>query len=244
MPYFKDATVSNDDLTKEALRRMQSWDGRCDVDSVGCAIFEMFWRELSHAAFDDDAGELAEEIIGRGTFSQITLRTILAEPNATWWDDTGTPAVETRDQQIDIALKKTVANLKERLGGDINTWQWGKLHTVVFPNQTLGKSGIQPIEQIFNRGPYPVAGGMGLVNAVSHNPRTFAVNWGPSWRQVLDASNWSNSLGSHTTGQSGHTFHPHYDDMIALWLTGENTLLLWTREDVERASAEVLTLVP
>jgi penicillin amidase len=57
-------------------------------------------------------------------------------------------------------------------------------------------------------------------------------------------SNWSNSLGIHTTGQSGHATHPHYDDMIPRWLKGENAPLLWTRDDVTRAAVATLVLEP
>ncbi|MCS6848537.1 MAG: penicillin acylase family protein [Anaerolineae bacterium] len=228
-----------------ALSTMRQWDRTCNVESAGCAIFEVFWRELSRAVFTDEVGEaLAEDVLANGTHSQIALRNILPDPGAPWWDDVTTPERETREQIIARALDRAVQFLEARLGRDHTRWRWGDLHAVTFANQTLGRSGIPLIEGIFNRGPFPAPGSMGLVNAVSGDPETFAVRSGPSWRAIYDLGDWDRSLGIHTTGQSGHTYHPHYDDMIPLWLRGENLLLPWTREAVERSGREKLTLIP
>jgi penicillin G amidase len=48
---------------------------------------------------------------------------------------------------------------------DPKNWNWGNLHTVTFLNATLGKSGVAPIEALFNRGAYTTAGNGETVNA-------------------------------------------------------------------------------
>lgn len=243
MPFIT-ALKPSDAREADAIKRLGAWDGNCDVNSNGCAIFEAYWRALSHAALDDEVGEsLAADANGAGTHSQITLRKLLAEPESKWWDNMDTPEKENRDAIMLLALKNTVATLTARMGNDMNAWQWGKIHTVTFENQTLGRSGTQPIEDLFNRGPFAVGGGMGLVNAVGVRG-DFSAGAGPSWRAVYDVSDWSNSIGIHTTGQSGHTMHPNYDDMIALWLKGDNAPLRWTRDDVMRNAVATLVLEP
>jgi penicillin amidase len=235
---------AGDPREADAVQRMMAWDGNCDANSNGCAIFEAFWREMAYAALDDEVGEtLAPSAVGTGTHTQITLRAMLAELDSKWWDNINTPEKENRDAILSQALKRTISTLQARMGNDMNAWQWGKIHTVRFENQTLGRSGTQPIEDLFNRGPFPVAGGMGLVNAVGVG-RDFSAGWGPSWRAVYDVGNWSNSLGIHTTGQSGHATHPHYDDMIQRWLKGDSAPLLWTRDDVLKNAASTLVLEP
>jgi penicillin amidase len=63
---------------------------------------------------------------------------------------------------------------------------WGDLHTVTFHNQSLGTSGVAPIEAIFNRGPYRASGGGSIVNATSWNSAetdsstAYQVTWLPS----------------------------------------------------------------
>ncbi len=63
-------------------------------------------------------------------------------------------------------------------------------------------------------------------------------------RMLVDLGDLSRSLSTHTTGQSGHTDHPHYDDMIPLWLAGEYSPMNWTRAQVDAAAESVQTLVP
>ncbi|BCX04346.1 MAG: penicillin amidase [Candidatus Roseilinea sp.] len=238
-------TLELDAGASAALSAMRGWDRTCNAESAGCAVFEVFWRELSRAVFADEVGEaLAGDVLANGTHAQIALRNILADADAVWWDDVATTERETREQIIARALERAVRFLEERLGRDRAQWRWGNLHTLTFANQTLGRSGIALIERIFNRGPFPAPGSMGLVNAISGEPETFAVRSGPSWRAVYDVGDWDQSLGIHTTGQSGHAYHLHYDDMIPLWLKGESRPLLWTREAVERSGREKLTLTP
>jgi len=44
----------------------------------------------------------------------------------------------------------------------------------------------------------------------------------PSYRQVVDLGDFIRSLSMHTTGQSGHPYHPHYGDTIDSWRNIEN----------------------
>ena len=63
-------------------------------------------------------------------------------------------------------------------------------------------------------------------------------------RMVVDLSNLSNSTTIHTTGQSGHAYHPHYIDMADLWRNLQYHPMLWERSQVEFASEGYLKLVP
>jgi penicillin amidase len=48
----------------------------------------------------------------------------------------------------------------------------------------------------------------------------------------------------HTTGQSGHPYHRHYDDFIDPWRFIEYHPTNWTREMVESDSGQLLQLIP
>jgi len=118
------------------------------------------------------------------------------------------------------------------------------MHRATFRNQTLGASGVAPIEALFNRGPFDADGGTGLVNAVGHRPDDFSVRSVPSLRMIVDLGDLSGSLLIHTTGQSGHTMHPRYDDFIEPWQNGRYHPLLWTRTQALDGADGVLTLMP
>ena len=66
----------------------------------------------------------------------------------------------------------------------------------------------------------------------------------PSWRQIVDLAELDASVGTHTTGQSGHPASPHWSDLVPLWGAGEYHPLPFTRPAVEAAAEATLTLRP
>jgi penicillin amidase len=169
----------------------------------------------------------------------------MPDPASAWFDDQRTPEVEGRDQALETALRRSVDQLTELLGRDMGRWRWGELHTASFENQSLGQSGIWPIERLFNRGPVEVDGSIGTVNNTAYELGVdFAVGTVPSYRQVIDLQDFGRSVSMHTTGQSGHPFHPHYDDMIDAWRNFQYHPMLWTRSQVEAAAEAHLRFIP
>jgi len=119
------------------------------------------------------------------------------------------------------------------------------MHYAVFRNQSLGESGIAPIEAIFNRGKFLTSGGESIVNATGWDAvESYEVNWVPSHRMIVDLSDLQNSLAIHTTGQSGHAFHPHYIDMADMWRNIQYHPMHWERTAIEDAAEGYLRLVP
>ena len=222
---------------------LRAWDGRSGRDSAGAALFEAFRLHLVDLTFGD---ELGEHLLrrARGTV-QVALVDLLADETSPWFDDVTTPEVETRDEILLRALEGAVEELTETLGRDMARWRWGDLHTATFENQSLGQSGIGPIEAIFNRGPVPVDGTSRTVNATAYSPNNpYTVTWIPSQRQIVDLEDFTRSVSMHTTGQSGHPYHRHYDDMVDPWRNIEYHPMLWERADVEADAEGVLVLTP
>ena len=112
-------------------------------------------------------------------------------------------------------------------------------------NQTLGKSGIGPIERIFNRGPLPVGGGGSIPLANGWTPSEgFEVTWIPSMRQVVDWSDLDASTWVNFTGNSGHAYNANYVDQFDAWAAGQQFGWPFTRQAVEASAANTLTLQP
>ena len=231
-------------LSRQALQVLSAWDFRADADSSGASVFEVFWRHLLQDTFDD---ELPKDFRAEGGDRWMeVVRKIADDPDSRWWDDQTTPeVVETRDQILARAFGAAVQELSRQLGQDVSTWSWGKVHTVTFENGTLGTSGVGLIEDLFNRGPFAVGGGESILNATGWDAsESYAVDWLPSMRMIVDLADLQSSLTVHTTGQSGHAFHPHYVDMVPLWAAGEYYPMLWSESAVRQDSAEHLTLTP
>ncbi len=240
-PLF-DALSSPDGEVQAAIELLQGWeDYQLRRDSVPAALFEIFYMHLVELALADDVGG---DQVGR-SYSLIFFQQLAGQPTAAWWDDAGTPAVETRDELALQAIGETVAWFKENVGDDMDSWRWGDIHTATFVSVPVGQSDIAPIKSLVNRGPIAVDGGRSIVNANSWRWSDPAIVTGhPSMRMILELSDFDQSRAINPTGQSGHPMHPHYGDMIGLWATGEYHPLPFTQSAVESRMTDQLKLTP
>jgi penicillin amidase len=242
VPILLEIPLSNSRLEK-VQRLLVGWDFQQNSDSTAGAIFAAFWKHLLADTFAD---QLPQGYLPTGSSRWFAvIRELVKQPNSDWWDNYKTPIVENRDQIFQQAFAEAVDELERSFSKDASRWRWGNLHTVTFRNQTLGKSGIAPIEALFNRGPFPSAGGSSIVNATGWNAaKGYTVVSLPSMRMIVDLANWDNSVAIQTTGQSGHAFHRHYDDMIQPWRQFKYHPMLWQPEKVASSTAKSLMLMP
>jgi penicillin amidase len=213
-------------------------------DSAGCAAYQATWSHLLRLAFHD---ELPEDSWPEGGSRWFTVVAALLEtPDDPFWDDVRTEVVEDRDVILEQAMVAAHHELSGLLGGEPSSWRWADLHIAGFENLTFGQSGIAPIEWLFNRtAPATVGGAADIVNAVGyHPPDGYVVDWIPSMRMVVDLSDLSASTSVNSTGQSGHAFHTHYDDMLASWADGTHHPMRWDRDQVEDGAEGTVGLVP
>jgi len=242
LPFILDLSPSDARLA-QAIDLLRAWDGRAVRDSSGATLFEALRLHLVDQVYAD---ELGEQLLGRiRSNAAVALALILPDPTSPWFDNTTTPAIESRDELLLMALEDAVEELTQTLGRNMSNWRWGDIHTATFENQTLGQSGIGPIEAIFNRGPVAVDGTGSTVNATSYSMSDpYKVTSVPSYRQIVDLADLGRSVSMHTTGQSGHPFHPHYRDMIDHWRNFEYHPMLWNRQLVEAVAEAHMTLLP
>ena len=240
--------------------RIRGWDRTCGVDSTGCAAYVAAEFVLTRAIFEDELGPIAKDYVG-STSSWQGLLAVLADPASPWWDDVSTPEVEQARDVIARALDATAANLRERVG-EHGRWTWGRLHTVDFREQSLGLSGIGPLDWYFNSGPRQV---QGVDGAIFNNyyqtwrafpdpedpgyvpvgiDSVFTVSNGPSYRLSIDMSDLDAARIVITTGNSGNPFDRHYGDLIDDWATGGTVPLPFSWSAIEASAASTLTLTP
>jgi penicillin amidase len=232
------------DHTETRDHFLTSWDFQDGADSQAAAVFEWFWWNLLMDTFNDDLP--IEYWPEGGSRWYEVMRTLVEQQNSAWWDDKESETViETRDDILTRAFEETVEQMQKEYGKNLENWPtWGELHTATFRNASLGYSGIGPIEALFNRGPFATSGGEGIVNATGWSLGSFAVDWLPSMRMIVDLGNLKNSITTHTTGESGHAFHPHYIDMAPLWANIEYYPMLWNEENITSNAEGHLRLMP
>ncbi|MFI5368140.1 MAG: penicillin acylase family protein [Spirochaetia bacterium] len=246
-PYL--AGLALKDKSAQARDLLMKWDFKMQPESNGAAIYAYFWQSLIEEIFKDKLpGSLWNPDTGLESSSRLmnTVFLMLKNPDDPLWDLRSTPDVrESRDQILKRAFDAAVKMGSKAQGNDIRNWRWGKAHTAVFRNLTLGRSGIGLIEHLFNRGPIPVAGGFQQVFCTDWKPSApFGVYAVSSMRQIIDLSNLSASVAINATGESGHAGNRHYDDMIDAWSKVRYHATWWDQVALESSRPERLVLSP
>ena len=150
-----------------------------------------------------------------------------------WRDtlDAGALAASTlkalRDSLAQAALAAAVVRLEEEQGSDWNAWRYDRLRHTEFGH---------PVAAAFDVPPVPRGGDYTTVNLTGRS--------GASFREIIELSDWDNSVGTSTPGQSGQPGSPHYQDLAQMWGRGEYFPLLFSREAVEANAAHRLVLKP
>ncbi|MDG9707722.1 penicillin acylase family protein [Streptomyces sp. DH10] len=176
------------------------------------------------------------------------VRKLMDQPDSDWWKTSkaGTrPAAVNRDQLFRRAMIDARWELTAKLGKDIDTWTWGRLHRLFLKNQTLGTEGPGFVQYALNRGPWELSGGEATVNATGWNAAGgYGVVWVPSMRMVVNLGDLDKSRWINLSGASGHAYSAHYVDQTDKWAEGE--LLPWSFSDkaVEDGTADKLVLKP
>ncbi|MDX2974688.1 penicillin acylase family protein, partial [Kribbella solani] len=176
------------------------------------------------------------------------VRDLMDKPKSAWWTTprSGTrPGAVDRDGLFKRALIDARWELTAKLGKDMDTWSWGRLHRLFLKNQTLGTEGPDFLRYILNRGPWKLSGGEAAVNATGWNAAGgYGVVWVPSMRMVVNLDDFDKSRWINLSGASGHAFSAHYTDQTGKWADGE--LLDWsfTPKSVDDSTSDTLTLKP
>ena len=79
-------------------------------------------------------------------------------------------------------------------------------------------------EWVFNRTLHP-GGAQETVAQIAYDPNDpYQAIWAPSWRMVADPSAPERSQWQAFTGQSGHAWSRHYDDLQPRWEVGDDAV--------------------
>ncbi len=234
----------DDGYWSEGQELLREWDFTQPPESAAAAYFNVVWRNLLELTFHDDLPEAAWPQ-GGGRW-MLAMEALLRDPDNPYWDDRATEReVERRDDVIRTAMFRAREELTRIEASDPDDWDWGHLHQLDLVHQTLGTSGIGAVEWLLNRGDWKSGGGGSIVNATAWDARTgYTVTAAPSMRMVVSIEDWDDSRWINLTGVSGHPLSDHYTDQTELWVQGETLPWAFSRDAVDAAAEDALTLVP
>ncbi|HZZ34168.1 MAG TPA: penicillin acylase family protein, partial [Caulobacteraceae bacterium] len=213
------------------LRLLAGWDGREGADSAPAALFEVWVSgHLGRSVVEHVTPAAARGIVGAGSLDAVV--SYLEAPDA-----------PGRDEILLRSLRAALEETRSRLGPDMASWTWGRLHQARFEPAAAALAD-PALKAQMSVGPLRVGGSASTPGAATYRPSDFSVSAGASYRMVLDVGAWDDSVAINTPGQSGDPFSPQYRDLFALWAGGQYMPLLFSREAVDRNARVVMALTP
>ncbi|WP_407525204.1 penicillin acylase family protein [Methylobacterium oryzisoli] len=221
-------------LSGEAVRLLAEFDGRLHENSPAAALVEVWWMHHLRPALMRHLAPAAPLRALLAPGDPEALLDLLTAPRPPL--DAG-----TRDRLLAETLAAAERDCRVRLGDDPAAWAWGRLHHALFAHPLSGVA--QGLRQgLPDVGPLPVGGSGATVMNTTYRPDSFRLTVGASFRMVVDVGNWDASVFVNAPGQSGDPRSPHYDDLAGTWAKRGYVPLLFTREAVDAASAQVIRL--
>ena len=220
--------------SQQSAARLLGWDYVLAKDSVQAGIYEMWQRRLMANARDASVPREAQDYIGMPAMTKIIAW--LQAPDGRFGPD----PIAGRNALLTKSLDEAVAQLTERLGPDIEMWRLGAYHYAAIPH--VLSAALKPeLRAKYDVGTLPRGGDSYTVTATggADNQTT-----GGSFKIIVDAGDWDNSVGLNNPGQSGDVNSPHYRDLYELWARGKYFPIFYSRPKVESVAEKTLELRP
>ena len=212
--------VAEGDEEKELVEQLAAWAGDYPLDSTSATLFNQFLYELAFAALHDELGDTWFPVLISTRAIDAALPRLAADAASPWWSTRGANERTDRAAIVRIAWQKSLKHLRDTLGSDPASWQWGKAHTLTH-NHPLGVK--KPLNLLFNVGPFAAPGTHEVPNNLSAKigPAPWPVTYGPSTRRLIDFADAGQALTSNPVGQSGVPFDQHYADQAEGYIEGQ-----------------------
>ncbi len=220
---------SGDPRIARALTILKAWDGNETTDSVTATIYEVWSaKHLGRAVVASDASAAAG-IIGAGSLDGVLTRLEASGPE--------------REGLLLSTLGEALDELAARLGPDMESWTWGRLHQAKLA-PAVATLADPDLAARMTAGPLPIPGGPSTPKAAGYDLKTFDVTHGASVRMVMDVGSWDKSMVINTPGESADPDSPHFGDLFGLWARGQYAPMLFSRAAIDAAADTVIQLEP
>ena len=228
-------------VERAMLESLAAWDGSYTLNGITPTVFNQLLYQLAKGAMADEMGTVQfKNLLGTRALD-FALARLAEDEDSPWWDNTDTPAVETRTDTLKLVWRATITHLKTTLGDNPTDWGWGKAHTLTHSHPLAAQ---KPLGWFFNIGPFEAPGGRETPNNFSYpiGPAPWAVSYGPSTRRLIDFADPAHALGINPVGQSGVLFDRHYKDQAKTFIKGGYVPQHLRSADVTENTRSTLTL--
>ena len=235
VPMLRHVTATDRD-TERARQLLLAWDFVLSPESVAAGIYTAFESRVRANVRDLFVPPAARGLL-RG-MAMVKVIAHLTTPGGEFGDD----PVAGRDAVLLGSLEEAVAALREKLGDDMDRWQYGQpgyKHATIF--HPLSRAVPADIAARLTVGPHARGGNSYTLNNTGGGDNQTS---GASFRIIVDTGDWDRAVGSNTPGQSGDPDSPFYDNLFELWANDRFFPVFYSRERVESVAAERWVLTP
>ena len=220
-------SVSNEKLN-HLLQNLTEWDYVTGRESIPASIFnvwERFFVRTMLQKLNLNSTDIPRLISG-AKFDHFLYRKVLEwgrsiprEHNIWCQNDKNAQFQDPCLYNLVQSLEEAHKYLSNEFGGDMDDWQWGRVHKMDYPHGTFS---ITPLRPLFHRST-PAQGNGRTANVARMKMETdsFAGVWSANMKMVASLKEGDSSYIIVDTGVSGNLFSPHYDDQMHLLVDGK-----------------------
>ena len=246
---FKEIKFDDSQLAKYA-KILSDWDGNLNKETIGGTLYKVTDKFAAKYMYETAISDqqLIDELFSKAFhpvfgpistflgYSSTTLFKILTNDQS-WWNK----KAGGKEKILEEGLSLAVEWLTKNYGSNEENWMWGNVNAIVMDHSLSVK---EPLGKIFDLGPYPIGGD----GDTPHQCSTVGTEGfgghliAPSYRQIIDFSDFDKSTSILPGGQSGNLMSLFYDDQVQDWLAGKSHPMCWSEEQVERHTRYKLML--
>jgi penicillin amidase len=240
---LKPFAVQFSNVESKAYELLKKWDGYMPVDSKGASIFQLTIYHVLKSVLEPTLGKDYFRIYMNNLDHWDFFKNFIFKKVVPFQVDSLQINEELRDKLICNGFVNAVNEIKDKLGKDINNWDWGNIHTITYEHP-LGK--LSPLNYIFNLGPFSIPGANNVINKSMSTPgnHDYKVSSLPSTRRLIDIGSPENSYSILPSGNSGNFWSNHYDDQLNLFLNGKYRKINFSKGQINSNLSHELLLIP
>lgn len=205
---------------QRALALLAEWNGEMNEHLPEPLIYSAWVRALQDRLIRDELGPLAREFTHVDPlFIERVYRDV--DGASVWCDVIQSAPEETCTDMARLALDDAIVWIDETYGTELESLRWGDAHEATHDHEVLGEV---PILNWFVNIRQSTSGGDNTLmrgKTLGTGPDPFLNVHAAGYRGVYDFADPDSSVFVISTGQSGHPFSRHYDDLGQLWRRGE-----------------------
>jgi len=227
IPFLKDLKFDSKQASL-AKKRLLDWNFVLDKTSVAAGIYVEWENQIIKAAKKQFFSEEVQSLLPIQLTKVISW---ISNPEKMFAD----PADRNRDLFIKQTFTKALTVLTERLGNNMDDWQYGQdkyKHITIF--HTLSNSVNRNLKEKLNTG---TALRGGYANCPNSTGGGLNQPSGASFRIIVNTGDWDMTQAINTPGQAGNPDSPFYKNLFTLWANDKYFPLYYSKEKIEGVAA-------